>query len=158
MIIVETFQRGGAACRETLLPSLHRCLPAAAKIAYYAIDHAKIASSTAAAATNSRPRSPIRHRLPRPAQPLRKTPPRQILIVGQGSLNPAPCGFPPRFSDAGPLTPGPPLTRTGSETLHRPGSSHRLPLTSGLRPIRPFGCLRVKESSRPEPDPQPPRR
>ena len=41
-----------------------------------AANQAKIAPSTAAAAPNSPPRSAIRCRLPRPAHPLRKPPPR----------------------------------------------------------------------------------
>ena len=67
------------ACRETSIPASHHYCPGASKAARDAGDDAKIAPSTAAA-TNFLPRSPIRRRLPRPAQPRPKTPPRQISI------------------------------------------------------------------------------
>jgi hypothetical protein len=67
------------ACRETSLPASHHYCPGASKAACDADDDAKIAPSTAAA-TNFLPRSAIRRRLPRPAQPQPKTLPRQISI------------------------------------------------------------------------------
>ena len=145
MIIVETFQRGGAACRETLLPSLHRCRPAAAKVAYYAIDHAKIASSTAAAATNSRPRSPSVTDYPASAAPTQDAAPSNP--HSRQAPNPAPRGFlPGGLSDAGPLTPGPPLTRTG---IRNPAPTRQFaPAASdiGFAPDSGrSGCLRVKK-------------
>ena len=67
------------ACRETSLPASHHYCPGASKAARDAGDDAKIAPSTTAA-TNFLPRSAIRRRLPRPAQPRPKTLPRQISI------------------------------------------------------------------------------
>jgi hypothetical protein len=81
------------ACRETSLPASQHYCPGASQGACDALDHAKIAPSTADAATNFLPRSPIRHRLPRPAQPLRKTPPRQIPIVGRPPTRPPAGSF-----------------------------------------------------------------
>jgi hypothetical protein len=81
------------ACRETSLPASQHYCPGASQGARDAGDDAKIAPSTAAAATNFLPRSPIRHRLPRPAQPLRKTPPRQIPIVGRPPTRPPAGSF-----------------------------------------------------------------
>ena len=68
------------AYRETSIPASHHYCPGASKAARDAGDDAKIAPSTAAAATNFLPRSAIRRRLPRPAQPRPKTLPRQISI------------------------------------------------------------------------------
>ena len=62
------------AYRETSIPASHHYCPGASKAARDAGDDAKIAPSTAAAATNFLPRSAIRRRLPRPAQPRPKTP------------------------------------------------------------------------------------
>jgi hypothetical protein len=81
------------ACRETSLPASQHYCPGASQGACDALDHAKIAPSTADAATNFLPRSPIRHRLPRPAQPLHKTPPRQIPIVGRPPTRPPAGSF-----------------------------------------------------------------
>ena len=81
------------ACRETSLPASQHYCPRASQGACDDLDHAKIAPSTADAATNFLPRSPIRHRLPRPAQPLRKTPPRQIPIVGRPPTRPPAGSF-----------------------------------------------------------------
>jgi hypothetical protein len=68
------------ACRKTSLPASHHYCPGASKAARDAGDDAKIAPSTASAATNFLPRSAIRRRLPRPAHPLPKPPPHQISI------------------------------------------------------------------------------
>jgi hypothetical protein len=68
------------AYRETSIPASHHYCPGASKAARDAGDDAKIAPSTAAAATNFLPRSAIRRRLPRPAQPRPNTLPRQISI------------------------------------------------------------------------------
>jgi hypothetical protein len=68
------------ACRETSIPASHHYCPGASKAARDTGDDAKIAPSTAAAATNFLPQSAIRRRIPRPAQPRPKTLPRQISI------------------------------------------------------------------------------
>jgi hypothetical protein len=81
------------ACRETSLPASQHYCPGASQGACDAGDDAKIAPSTTAAATNFLPRSAIRRRLPRPAQPLRKTPPRQIPIVGRPPTRPPAGSF-----------------------------------------------------------------
>jgi hypothetical protein len=70
-------------CRETSLPASHHCCPSASQGVCDALDHAKITQSTADAATNSRPRSSIRRRQPRPAHLRRKPTPRQIPIDGR---------------------------------------------------------------------------
>ena len=69
--------------RGTSLPASHRYRPTASEGACYAVDQAKITPSTAAAATNSPPRSSIRRRLRRPAHPQPKPPHRQIPIDGK---------------------------------------------------------------------------
>ena len=70
-------------CRETSLPASHHCCPSASQGVCDALDHAKITQSTADAATNSRPRSAIRRRQPRPAHLRPKATPRQIPIDGR---------------------------------------------------------------------------
>ena len=139
------------ACRETSLPASQHYCPGASQGACDALDHAKIAPSTADAATNFLPRSPIRHRLPRPAQPLRKTPPCQIPIVGR------PPTRPPRVPSWGAFERRPQHRADRS----RPAvGRHPKPCTDPAVRIgcpghrvcarfRPFGCLRVKDSSRP---------
>ena len=69
-------------CRSASLPASHHCRPAGSKGTCYTVDHAKIAPSTAAAATNSLPRSTVSRRLREPAHPLPKPPPHQIPIDG----------------------------------------------------------------------------
>ena len=76
------------ACRETLLPASHHCCPGDPEGAGNAGDHAKLTPSTAAATTKSTPRSSVRRRQPRPAHPLRKTPPRQISIDRRPATQP----------------------------------------------------------------------
>ena len=68
--------------RGTPLPASHRCCPVASNDTPYAVDQAKIAPSTAAAATNSLPLSSVRRRPRQPAHPLPKLPPRQIPLDG----------------------------------------------------------------------------
>ena len=118
----------------TLLPPLHRCCPGDAERAGNAGDHAKLTPSTAAATTKSRRPSSVHRRQPRPAQPRPRPLPNQIPIDGK------PPTKPPRVPSWGAFGRRPQHRRIGhdrpaSETLHRPGGSHRLPLTSGLRPI-----------------------
>jgi len=69
-------------CRGASLPALHHCRPAGSKATCYTVDHANIAPSAAAAATNRLPRSSVRRRPRQPAHPLPKPSPRQIPING----------------------------------------------------------------------------
>jgi hypothetical protein len=74
-------------CRSASLPASHHCRPAGSKRTCYTVDHANIAPSAAAAATNSLPRSSVRRRPRQPAHPLPKPPPRQIPINGNRPPN-----------------------------------------------------------------------
>jgi hypothetical protein len=76
------------ACRGTSFPASHRCRPAISQGTCYIVDQAKIVPSTAAAATNSPPRSSIHRKLRQPAHPLPKPPPRQIPIDGKPFAQP----------------------------------------------------------------------
>ena len=69
-------------CRGTSLPALHHCRPAASQATPYALNQAKIALSTAAAATVPSSQSSIRRQLRRPAHPLLKPSPGQIPLEG----------------------------------------------------------------------------
>jgi len=108
-----------------------------------AVDHAKIALSTAGAAPNSPPRSSIRRRLRRPAHPPRKPPHRQIPI--DGKLSPGPRGsLPGRLSDAGPQRAQIGHHRPASQTLHLIGQSAS---ARGPGPDRPQLGTRLQQTT-----------
>jgi hypothetical protein len=124
MIIVEHFGRGGEPRAPAVAPghsqdrnamtpvtaSLHlalpRCCPGLSKATCYIVDHAKIAQPTAAAATNSLPRSSVRRRLRQPTHLRPKPPPSQIPIDGRRPPQRPAGSFLGGFSDAGPHTRG----------------------------------------------------
>ena len=120
-------------CRETSLPASQHYCPGASKAARDAGDDAKIAPSTAAAATNFRPRSAIRSRLPRPAQPRPNTLPRQISIDARLLTQP------PRVPSWGAFERRPQhrADRSRPAGIRNPAPTRRfarLPLTSGFAP------------------------
>jgi hypothetical protein len=137
-----------AYCAASLL-ALPRCRAGLYKTTCYIVDHAKIAQPTAAAATNSLPRSSVRRRLYQPTHLRPKPPPSQIPIDGRrppsGPRVPSweAFGRRPSHGRIG-------LSAPASETLHHCGHIAAMPLARfkcsegrdrhpHIRPIG-FGC------------------